>query len=129
MARIPRQTLVPGLGFALVLGLALAVTLGAARRPETRLREAVRAYATALAAGDAATAARHRADLDPAPEARRAQALRGVHWAIREIRLAPGGAEARVTVLWVGRGGAQQAEHEAWARQDGGRWAFVALVR
>ena len=89
----------------------------------------MRAYATALAAGDAAAAARHRADRDPAPEARRAQALRGVHWVVREIRLAPGGAEARVTVLWVGGAARDRSSTRRWARQDTGRWAFVALTR
>jgi len=129
MVRIPRQTLVPALGFALALALALAVTVGAARRPESALREAVRAYAGALAAGDAAAAAERRADRDPGPEAQRAKALEGVYWAVRAIELAEADDEALVTVLWVGQGGRQQAERQLWAREEGQRWAFVAVAR
>lgn len=129
MIRIRRQTLVPALGLALAVVLAVVVTRGSARRPEAALRDAASAYATALAAGDAASAARWRADRDPEPEARRARALQGVYWAVREIDREEADDEARVTVLWVGADGRQQAERQLWTLDGTGRWAFVALAR
>ena len=129
MVRISRQTLVPGLGFAVVLGLAVVVALGAARRPEAPLRKAVRAYAAALAAGDAPAAALYRADRDPAPEARRAQALSGVYWAVGALAVEAGGDRALVDVRWVGPTGRGQEERQIWAREADDRWFFVALAR
>lgn len=129
VTRIRRQTLVPALSLALALGLAFAVTLGAARRPEAALREAAGEYARALAAGDAAAAAARRADRDPGPEGGRARALKGDHWAVREIQVDESGDEARVTLLWVGEAGGQRAESQLWVLDAEGRWAFVALAR
>ena len=128
-SRLRRQTLVPAIGLLATVALAGLVTAGAARRPESAVREAARAYAGALAAGDARAAAEHRADRDPGPEQPRAEALRGVHWAVREVRLAESRDEARVTILWVGREGRQQEERQLWALDERGVWTFVGLGR
>lgn len=129
MSRISRQTLVPGLAFAFVLILALAVTSGTTSRPRTRLHRAVRAYAAALADGDAVTAGERRADRDPGPEALRARAFRGGTWAVHDIDLLDGGTRARVTVLWTARDGRRLEERQVWVRVHGADWAFVALDR
>jgi len=126
---IPRRTLLPGLGLALTVAAAAAVSLAGGRGPEAHLRAAVRGYVGALAAGDAAAAAAWREDGLPEPEQRRATALRGAAWALGGDEIDEGGAQALVEVVWMPPGGREYLEVQLWHMGPGGAWRFVALER
>ena len=129
MPSISRRTLLPGLGFALVLAAALAVALTGGGAPEAGLRDDVRTYLRALAAGDAPAAAAFRVDHDPDPERPRAQALVRHAWMIEDQEILEGGEEAFVTVRWIAPGGRRGREIQHWRCLGDHRWAFVALER
>lgn len=127
MIRVPRKTLLPALAFALALAGAAAVSLAGGRSPEARLRDAVRAYAAALAAGDAETAAAWRADGGAGLDAGGATGLRGYDWVVQGSKLAEGGLRALVEVIWIDPQGHEYGEVEVWGRTQGGGWRFLAL--
>ena len=126
--RIPRRTLIPALGLALVVAGAVGVTLTAGQAPEAKLRACVRAYLSALQDGDPVAAAGYRIDRDPQAAQRRAATREGAAWVIRGQQILPNGGEAVVYVTWARTEG-RSSPHEVqmWQREKQGTWSFVAL--
>lgn len=129
MRRIPRTLVIPGLGFVLVLGIALGVDSSVAGSPAARLHGRVTGYLRALGDGDVREAARYREDGDPRYEVRRTEALRGWRWFVESLQIRDGGREARVRVGWLRDDDRVLHQEEQLWRRSGpaGDWGFWSL--
>jgi hypothetical protein len=125
--RLPRQTLLPAVGFGVLLLTGLVVVASTATRPEAALYRATRAYVGAITASDVERARAFH--VGPAVDVPRLADARGWFAQITAVRAAGDGTEGDVILDWFDRRGMGRGrERLRWIQVPGRGWRIGATA-
>jgi hypothetical protein len=125
---VPRTVLLPGLGFTVLLAVALALSRAAEQAPSASLYRAAADYVEAVYRGRGPEAARYFArPVSPEVDLHLAR-LAGRTGFLLELETSPRGDEGLVTVFWAdAQGRPLFQERQRWARGEDRAWRIVRL--